>query len=284
MTDLATGTDIGTDVTSRIDGLPGMDEATRAHAIDGIVRVMFPSFLNWTPKFCRVSGDVYGNHRDDVTSIVAERVLTVLREFASQGKHAGVQNWYSYLYSVSRYAALAYFNSSQVTAASGMTALLRRQRHIGRIRSELRGSLGREPSDMEIVEAANQNMRERRSNPSKQGALVDLSDMTVVLPAADVQDYDREVEDDEGSLLAPVEGRMLVTLIVDACAEISDELGTVAQTWIGEMYSEPPAIGSVPEIASALGVNTPKATRLLAVARGVAKDLCERKFGINFPG
>lgn len=275
---------ISTELSDLITRLPGSDTKGRERVVNSVITLLFPHFLNWTPKFCRTSGDVYGNHREDVTSIVAERVLLVLREYAEDGKHAGVQNWYSYLYGVSRYAALAYFNSSNVTAASGMTALLRRQRHLGRTRAELRSSLGREPEDREVVEAANKNMMERRSNPSKQGALVDLSDLSVILPTVDVQDHDREVEDDESALLAPVEGRELVTLIVDACAQASPELGTTAQIWIGRMYSDPPVLGSAADVATALSINTPKASRLLALARDLAKDLCKRKYGIDFPG
>lgn len=275
---------ISSEIRDLIDTLPDSDSDERAGIINQVVTILFPHFLNWTPKFCRISGDVYGNHREDITSIVAERVLIVLHEFAEDGKHTGVNNWYSYLYGVSRYAALAYFNSSNVTAASGMTALLRRQRHIGRIRAELRSTLGREPESREIVQAANQNMIERRSNPGKQGALVDLSDLDVILPTTDVQNHDRELVADESALLAPVEGRELVTLIIDACTEVSPELGTVAAVWIGGMYADPPTLGVASEVAAALDISTPKASRMLSMARDLAKDLCQRKFGINFPG
>lgn len=256
----------------------------REQVIKRIVNIMYPHFENWTPKFCRVSGDVTGNHAQDVVSIVAMRVLAILREATDEGKHASVVNWYSYLYAAGRYAALAYFNSSDVTAASGMTAILRKQRHIARTKNGLRSSLGREPNDTEIIEAANVDMRARRSNPEKQGVLVDLSDLNIIVPTADIEDHDRAVEQtDDQAILAPVEGRELAQLIVEACAEISDDLGRAADVWIGSMYAEPPRLGTASDVATVLDVTASKATRLLGNARDLARDLCWRRFGISFP-
>jgi hypothetical protein len=241
---------IAAQVKSHIERLREAPTHKRDRIVNELITILYPHFGNWAPTFCRVSGDVHGQQRDDIISVVAEHVLGIIREAAEPGKHEGVSNWYSYLYGASRYASLAYFGSSKVTAASGMTSLLRKQRHIARTRATLRGSLGREPMDVEIIDAANQDMRERRSNPEKQGALVDLSDLNIILPTADVADHDRALSDtDETSLLAPVEGQELVTLIVNACTEISVELGAVAHVWIGGSYAEPPVLGTSSDVA-----------------------------------
>lgn len=275
---------IASELGELIAELRDVEPTQREQIIDRIVNIMYPHIQNWTPKFCRVSGDVTGNHSDDVVSIVAVRVLSILREATEGGKHAAVINWYSYLYAAGRYAALAYFNSSEVTAASGMTAMLRKQRHIARTKNGLRSTLGREPNDAELVEAANVDMRARRSNPEKQGVLVDLSDLHIIVPTADIEDHDRAIDtDDDQAILAPIEGRELARLIVEACSEVSSELGHAADVWIGNMYAEPPTLGTASEVASALNVTASKATRLLGNARDLARDLCWRRFGISFP-
>ena len=104
--------DIANTITDLVAELRAGDEAQQKRIINETITILYPHFRNWAPTFCRVSGDVTGNHKDDVINIVAERVLLVLREALIPGKHAAVSNWYSYLYGVSRYAVLAHFNSS----------------------------------------------------------------------------------------------------------------------------------------------------------------------------
>jgi len=250
--------------------------------VDNILRFMLPHFRNWAPTLCRISGDVYRNHVDDVISVIAERTLEVLGEALLPGKHEKVANWYSYLNGISRYAALAYFNSSEVTAASGMVALQRKQRHIARVREDLRKKLGREPESQEVIDSANEQMRARRSNPEKQGVLVDISDLDNVLPVADIADHDRAVEDDD-YVISPIEGRELVELIIEECFQHSDVLGKVADVWVGALYSEPPALGTVTEVARTLHIRQDRAADLLAEAREVAREACEDRYGIALP-
>lgn len=249
-----------------------------------IVAVMHKHVGHWAPRFCRVGGDVYGQHRDDVASVSMERVITMLREIRNSQKHSGVENWYSYLYGSCRHAALAYFHSPAVTTASGMTSAMRRQRHVARIRADLRAKFGREPSDVEIIDAANENMRARRSNPEKQGALVDLSDLRVIVPAADILDHDRVGEDEDSAVITPVEGRMLIEYVINACEQLGEDVAVAAQTWLGGMYSEPPHLGTASDVAEACSVTTQRATRLIALVRDVARSVAKQKFDISFPG
>lgn len=253
-------------------------------ALGAVIVLMQQHAKNWSRQFCRVGGDVKLQHIDDVVSVCVERMIVMLKEARDLGRHAEVENWYSYLYGACRYAALAYFHSPEVTPASGMTAVMRRQRHVARTRNELRAKLGREPKDEEIISAANDKMRERRSNPEKQGALVDISDLTVVLPATDIADYDRANDGDEdAAALTPVEGRMLVQHIVDAAADLSPQMATAARTWIGAMYAEPPRLGTVAEIAEQCEVSTQRATRIVSLLRDLAREVTQTKFGVSLP-
>jgi hypothetical protein len=273
---------ISQEIAELVEQYRAADERSRHRWVDRILRLMLPHFRNWAPTLCRISGDVYGNHRDDVISVISERTLEVLGEALVPGKHEKVANWYSYLNGISRYAALAYFNSSEVTAASGMVALQRKQRHIARVREDLRKKLGREPEPAEIIESANEQMRARRSNPEKQGVLVELADLDNVLPVADIADHDRAVEDDD-YVLSPLEGRELVAAIIDACYLRSDQLGKAADVWVGDLYGEPPALGTVTEIARTLHIRQDRAADLLADIRVVSQQVCEDEYGVALP-
>ncbi|WIB65454.1 hypothetical protein [Curtobacterium sp. MCBD17_040] len=258
------------------------NQTARRRVEDKVLRYMLPHFQQWARTLGRHSGDVYGSHRDDVISVIAERTLEVLREAVLPGKHDKVEAWYSYLNGISRYAALAYFNSSEVTAASGMVALQRKQRHIARVREDLRKKLGREPERTEIVDAANEQMRARRSNPEKQGVLVELTDLDGVLPVADIADHDRAVEEDD-YVISPIEGRELVELAIETCFEHSSELGKTAEVWLGDLYSEPPAMGTVTEIARTLHIRQDKASDLLGTARTITRTVLQERFNIALP-
>lgn len=276
-----TSREIADEITVLVERLHGAPARSKHRVEDEIMALMFPHFKAWAPAFCRRSGDMSYQHRGDVVSVVGIRVLEVLRESEQPGKHEDVLNWYSYLYGVSQYAVLAYFNSSSVTAATGMTSLMRRQRLLAHTKEELRGALGRDPEAQELLDAHNAKMTARRSNAAKQGALVDMSDLDVILPAADIADHDRAIDSDD-AVLSPVEGRDLINHIVDVCFQMSPDLGETARIWVGSVYSEPPVMGDEKDVARELGITRARALNLLEQAREHAKDLCDRVYGIKF--
>jgi hypothetical protein len=275
-----TSREIADEIADLVERLHMTPKEKKGRVENEIMSILFPHFNSWAPAFCRRSGDVSYQHRGDVVSVVAERVIEVLRESENPEKHQDVLNWYAYLYGVSQYAVLAYFNSASVTAATGMTSLMRRQRLLAHTREELRGALGREPEAQELLDAHNTKMRARRSNPEKQGAIVDMSDLDVVLPAADIADHDRAIAADD-AVLSPVEGRDLVGHIVDVCYKLSPDLGEASRIWLGSVYSEPPVMGDEKDVARELGITRARAANLLAQAREHARDLCDRVYGIN---
>jgi hypothetical protein len=267
---------------SLVERLHEAPERVRPMIVNEIMALMLPHFRAWAPQFCRKNGDTTYRHREDLTSVAAERVLEVLNESLLPGKHENVENWYSYLYGVTSYAVLAYFNSSDVTVAAGMTSLMRRQRLVARTREELRGKLGREPEPQEIIDAHNAKMRTRRSNPEKQGALVELADLENILPVADIQDHDRAIgQDDE--VIAPVEAKQLIETVIDSCFKISPHLGQTAEVWLGNAYAQPPYIGDEKDVAQTVQVTRRKATEMLTQVRDIAQDIANRVYGVNLP-
>lgn len=275
-----TSREIADEISSLVERLHQTPERSKHRVEDEIMVLLFPHFKSWAPAFCRRSGDMSYQHRGDVVSVVGIRVLEVIRESAQPGKHEDVLNWYSYLYGVSQYAVLSYFNSSAVTAATGMTSLMRRQRLLAHTREELRGKLGRDPEAQELLDAHNAKMTERRSNAAKQGALVNMSDLDVILPAADIADHDRAIDSDD-AVLSPIEGRDLIGHIVNVCYQMSPDLGETARIWVGSVYSVPPVLGDAKDVARELGVTRSVASQLLTEAREHAMDLCERVYGIK---
>lgn len=259
-------------------------EAEREKLIGELIVFLYPHFKHWAPQFCRVSGDVNRQHLDDVVHVSVERSMTMLRELVDPNKHKNVTNWYSYLYGACRYASQSYFHSGEVTVASGMTSALRRQRQLGRMREKLRGNLGREPEDQELIDAVNADMRARRSNPEKQGVLVNLADLQLITPAADFNDYDRAIDDsDDDSPIAPVEGKKLVRTIIERCDQVSTVYGRTARVWIGGMYAEPPVLGTTGDVAKELSIGLVEADTVLETVRGIARDIARREFGVDLP-
>ena len=124
-------------------------------------------------------------------------------------------------------------------------------------------------------------MRGRRSNPEKQGALVDLSDLENILPVADIADHDRALANDD-AVIAPVEARDLIRNVIDACFQISPQLGQTAQAWVGNAYAEPPHVGDEKDIAREVGVTRKRAGELLTQVREHAQDIASRVYGIDF--
>lgn len=276
---------IAKEIGAYITQLPSASPGQRKRLIGTVTTILYPHFQNWAPRLCKVHGDVYGGHVGDIVSVIAERVLKKLAEVTEEKPHTSVANWYSYLYATARYAALAYFQSTAVTPASGMTTAMRRQRHAAATRSKLRMALGREPEDHEVIESANADMLKRRSNAAKQGVLITETDLEPLQPALDIDDHQggAAYQDDE-ALLAPVEAAQLIALIVEDCTSESAVLGSAATSWLGSLYAEVPSIGTPKEVAMDLDVDLEEAAELMDLVRERAQELCISRFGIQFPG
>lgn len=276
---------IAKEIGDLIRQLPDASTSRRKRLTDEVLTILFPHFRNWAPQLSRVHGDVYRNHTEDLVTVIALKMMDKLAEVTAEKPHDTVANWYSYLYGIARYGALAYFQSGAVTAASGMTTIMRRQRQAATVRAKLRSSLGREPSDQEIIESANADMLSRRSNAAKQGVLLTEADLVPVGSAADIEDHlGAAAPADDEALLAPTEARDLIRFIIEECRATSEQLGVAADTWLGSMYADPPVLGTAADVAKALGVQVARAAELLLTVSEIAQDLCRTRFGITFPG
>lgn len=285
MTTTTANHSIAKEIGDLIRQLPEASGGVRKHLTDQVLTILFPHFRNWAPQLSRVHGDVYRNHTEDLVTVIALKMMDKLAEVTAEKPHDTVANWYSYLYGIARYGALAYFQSGAVTAASGMTTIMRRQRQAATVRAKLRSSLGREPSDQEIIESANADMLSRRSNAAKQGVLLTEADLVPVGSAADIEDHlGAAAPADDEALLAPTEARDLIRFIIEECRATSTQLGVAADTWLGSMYADPPVLGTAADVARALSIQVSKAAELLLTVSEIAQDLCRTRFGITFPG
>lgn len=170
----------------------------------------------------------------DVESVVWECAWQILTE-----DHDGLDQVVSFgavLTSRARREATKHLESPAVTGVGGTSNLRTKQRAVGVSRRELRSVLGVEPDVDQLVEYHNEKMTRRRSNPTKQGALVEPSDLAVTPQAvlADSDDGVPEAAAPAGPALTPTEGHGLAREVVDRCTRHCPELGAVAHTWLGD--------------------------------------------------
>ena len=129
-----------------------------------------------------------------------------------------------------------------------------------------------ESASVTVASGMTERMRKRRSEDTGED-----------LTAFALAEYDEPVRADPGFVLSSVEGRELVQVIIEVCAERSAELGRVAAQWIGSAYSEPPVIANGAVIGHELGMTTKRACTLLARIRQIAREVCLTEFGIDSP-
>lgn len=218
-----------------------MRHARTPEEVSGVCEDMLPHFQSWAPRIASSYSSTAVADADDVVSLCAETTFHLLTD---KRPTTEVLDWYRYVYGSCRKRAASHFQSAAVTAMSGMTELMRsRQRASGDdvVLDEL-------PGDWSIAE------------------LLEHDSPTIEMP-----DF----------VLSEVEGRELVQMVIEACYERDEELGQVADAWIGDVYSEPPVVSNGADIGRVVGLTNARALTLLARARRVAAEVCEEEFGLT---
>lgn len=261
-----------------IDPLLALPARSRTAGLTPVMELLMPQFHRWAPRLCRDFGGGNPNHLDDIVAVCAEQTFRMLRE----KQEAPRGGWGPYVYGACRHHVAQYFQSSAVTPASGMTAALRRHAYVQAHHKRLQDLTGRVPAAADVVAAANAETRASRVDAARQGALVTEEDLT--LPAVSLPLLETDVvQDDDSFPISEVEARELIAMTIEACYDESDELGEVAEAWVGRMYAEPPVLGTPKEVSVELGIEPAKAWRLVQRARKLAAKLCVEKLGIQSP-
>lgn len=261
-----------------IDPLLALPAPSRTAGLTPVMELLMPQFKKWAPRLCRDFGHGDPNHLDDIVAVCAEHTFRLLREKMEPPRGG----WGPYVYGACRHHVSAYFQSSAVTPASGMTAALRRHAHVKSHYNRMQDMTGVRPSASDAVAAANEETRRTRGDAARQGALVTEEDL--MLPSVSVPLLHTDAVAVEDSFpISEVEARELIAMTIEACYDESDELGSVAEAWVGRMYAEPPVLGTPKEVSVELGIEPAKAWRLVQRARKLAAKLCVEKLGIQSP-
>lgn len=120
-------------------------------------------------------GGLFGNallDRDELEQIIAAEVLATL---IRSPHFSGVREWAGWLYWKAKHAMRAQAQASAYTVASGMTTVLRRQARIRTVTEDLERTLGREPTNQEVIAHANAN---REESARRHGTLITEADFT----------------------------------------------------------------------------------------------------------
>lgn len=255
----------------------------RENLIHEFMRTRMGLFKQVAWGLCRRFGHAPDQHVEDFTSIVSETAYIMLtEELADDELLERIENWEGMLRVRAR-SAVRNFIDKEGAPMAEMTSALRRKRLLDATRDEMRREMGREPSDLEVVETHNSRMWENRSNPVKQGVIATVEDLRVSRAQDDIDDHDFTEPIDTDFVLHPVEGPRFVRLIVERTSAYNERLGKAAQLWLSGLYSEdhPPRIATVEEIADALDVSRSTARAYVRKIKEYAIQVAQDEFSIT---
>lgn len=156
-------------------------EARRA-ARDVIATTVLSQISKIAHSWLRAGGSPEGVEFGDVKGQGALFYLEALEEIAlGMVPQARVRNWDAYLGTRVNFRIAAWLKSPTVTGTPGSQVIGRRAVHGRHVVQRFHAAHGREPSAQELVTASNAEMTARRSNASKQGALLPLAEARAIL-------------------------------------------------------------------------------------------------------
>lgn len=254
------------DIVARIAAMPA--GAQRDHAVTDFITARTPLFERWTKNLCRINSVPASTYGDDVRAIVLETAWDMLATAIDDPTTLeAIATWEAICYRSARSRVRTYIDRA-ASVASGMTTARRRHREAQRSRSELRATLGREPSGQEIIEHANGRLS-HLSNQANQGMVITTDDLQLPGQAPDPDlalEHHSHVDYAEDYVLHPLEGRALVQRIIDTCNEQDELIGQVAELWVQDVYStgrQGPGADTVTHIGKTLSIARPRVHELI---------------------
>jgi hypothetical protein len=238
---------------------------------------------------CRASGRSYNVYLDDVTTLVGLTVWKLVTEIVAEEPEVLRSKSRNLNYLIQknvRNSVRSFFYSEAGGAAvAGMDNVIRRQNEIRKTRSDLtnRGML--EPTDAEIIEAANTRLTDKRKDAARQGILLSEKDFLPQVTGSTMSydsstmdsDIDGTANHQEDYVLHPVEGRQIITEVIAEAYTVSHDLGMIAELWIGEFYPTGHALNNQADIARETGLTKQQVSRSIAKIKKIARDLLGKK-------
>lgn len=230
-----------------------------------------PTFTSLVNRVATRMGHRYGlREPDDVRQYVRMAALAICREKAPWAAHVG--SFPAALHLHAQDVVRAYAQSAGAQGVSGASGVWRRQAELSRLARDMASS-GTVPDPQHVVDVYNARALEARKNPTRQGAVARVSDLSLrVLPLH--PEWDASGFWPDGVLL-PLEAAELVDRVVARCEQISPQLGSVAAAWLSGDVRSPR------EVAEHTGLSPRTLTRLMARVSLVARQVLADEFDIH---
>lgn len=264
-----------------IEDIRGKEGVEYQRALKAAVSALLPMFDRWAPLICRSHGDFSYTYRDDIVSVAAENAVKILTEEGLKERHP--TNWMPYLRRMMQNRSHTFFVSGEMGFVSGTTMLKRRKTLAKKYADELRFLIDREPTVDEVIEYANDILRNTRLDPERQSALLSAEDFEPEPRQVSFDSLENVTgSDSDQTMIVGSEGQAIVRSIIEECARLSDDHGLVARLWVGDLYGVDPIIRKSADIAKSTGLPPALVDSMLSENREVAQTISRQKYGIDF--
>lgn len=230
------------------------------------------------------------SYTDDIAQMARLVIVTMVDEAVSGKKNPlDIQNFLSMLTTRVERKTHEWMNSTEgLNSMTEVSGHVRRTQELNKVRDELHAKNGVEPSNQEVLDAANAKMEAQRANPKKQGMQFREEHLAHQIPRG--EDIDLHATNprlssshDANSVeISPSERVEALLLLIARCDEESPLLGKVARVWatpaLSDDYDEEP---SAAHIARVLGIKAPTARRERIRVRAIMREIVFARFGIT---
>lgn len=237
-------------------------------------------------RLCSTARLNYARQKDDVRQeLAAEEHLMIREAIADPTILTTTRNWEGLLFVRTRPIVPKHVPDTGSLGMTGATTVHRRVWELAKAERRLSHSMMRQPTEQEIVDAANERLLREHKNAKRSGMMCTIDDLHRSTVAASLETCGPDsvsTPDTEDYLLHPVEGPKLVRRVIDALvAGGRVELAEFADLWLGDLYGDEPIIREPKELAEMLKTTKPKVTKRMSEVQQVAKEVLSSNFGIT---
>jgi len=253
---------------NEIVSLPVGDE--KDHRIDDFLSDMTPVAKSISSRlfYCRDMGTAT---EEDLYALCMEEAYLML--IGEVRVDMPVKNWPGMLNTCVSHSANRMLDPERNSGLSGLSGRNRRVRAYMNAKKNFVAQNGYEPEEADMIAYYNDHVARNRSNPVKQGAYVTSEDLNPVT-IGDLDSASHIPSDHHSSTLDRLEGNELVSKTITACFELGEDLGYVAEAFLGSHLSEPGYIEErIIYISKYAGVSRLRAADLVEQVRQVAQGI-----------
>jgi len=267
-------------------GILGIEDPGHRHReLEIFVAERMPLYERYAVRLCRTNSAPISKHLEDVMGVVLESAWTVINDATEDPSLLDrTENWEAITFRRARWEVRKFLDRA-VAPASGMTTARRRHRKVQEMRSKLRAELGREATDAEIIDAANQSLSHLK-DAANQGMVITAADLQLATQVSDVDaalDSFTHVDFAEDYVIHPLEGRRIVEDVVNRCFEVDFTLGQAASIWMADVYTDGGAVAgtdTITHIGAELRLTANQVREYVSLIRRVALEILkEMGFG-----